>query len=61
MTIAGVLGNSHIVFGAIGQFYDKNKTSSYIKRVICIYFRNDYFLILPVLIGTIIDFKQNIN
>jgi len=54
MTIAGIIGIAYCVW-AIGQFYDKNKSSSYIKALFAYILGMITFWILPVIIGTIID------
>ncbi len=54
ITIAGVIGIAYCVW-AIGQFYDKNKLSSYVKGLFAYILGMITFWIIPVLIGTIID------
>ncbi len=54
MTIAGVIGIVYCVW-AIGQFYDKNKLSSYIKGLFVYILGMINFWVIPILIGTIID------
>ena len=54
MTIAGVIVIAYSVW-AIGQFYDKKKTLSYIKSLFAYILGMITFWIVPVLIGTIID------
>lgn len=54
MTIAGVIGIAYSVW-AIGQFYEKNKLSSYIKGLFAYILGMITFWVSLVLIGTIID------
>lgn len=54
MKIAGFTGVIYCVW-AIGQFYDKKKTLNYIKGLLAYIFGMISFLILPEIIGRIID------
>jgi hypothetical protein len=54
ITIAGVIVIAYCVW-AIGQFYDKDKLSSYVKGLFAYILGMITFWIIPVLIGTIID------